>query len=63
VRAYEENLYWESAGLILAADRTAATSPGLDLVTVPTGCSVFPKEIRRPSRRWAEQRFRSIHWW
>ena len=32
-------------------------------VTVPTGCSVFPREIRRPSRRWAEQRFTNIHWW
>jgi pimeloyl-ACP methyl ester carboxylesterase len=20
-------------------------------------------EIRRPSRRWAEQRFTNIHWW
>jgi pimeloyl-ACP methyl ester carboxylesterase len=32
-------------------------------VTVPTGCSVFPREIRRPSRRWAERRFTNIHWW
>ena len=24
---------------------------------VPTGCSIFPKEIFRPSRRWAEKRF------
>ena len=23
----------------------------------PVGCSIFPKEIFRPSRRWAEQRF------
>ena len=32
-------------------------------VTVPTGCSVFPREIRRPSRRQAEQRFHNIHYW
>ena len=32
-------------------------------VTVPTACSVFPREIRRPSRRWAQQRFHNIQWW
>jgi pimeloyl-ACP methyl ester carboxylesterase len=37
-------LYWESAG----SGRTGT-------VTVPTGCSVFPKELIRPSRRWAER--------
>ncbi len=30
---------------------------------VPAGVSLFPKEIFRCSRRWAEQRFRNIvHW-
>jgi len=28
-----------------------------------TARTVFPREIRRPSRRWAEQRFTNIHWW
>ena len=32
-------------------------------VTVPTGCSVFPKELQRPSRRWAERRFPNIRYW
>jgi pimeloyl-ACP methyl ester carboxylesterase len=32
-------------------------------VTVPTGVSVFPREIRRPSRRWTETRFGDIRWW
>jgi pimeloyl-ACP methyl ester carboxylesterase len=32
-------------------------------VTVPTGCSIFPKELRRPSRRQAARRFTNIHWW
>ena len=41
----------------------AAMAAMLGPVTVPTGCSVFPREIRRPSRRWAEQRFTNIHWW
>jgi epoxide hydrolase len=32
-------------------------------VHVPTGCSLFPNELFRPSRRWAEQRFTNIvHW-
>ena len=26
-------------------------------MTVPTGCSIFPKENPRPSRRWAAKRF------
>jgi pimeloyl-ACP methyl ester carboxylesterase len=30
---------------------------------VPTGCSIFPKEIFRSSRRWAEKRFtKLVHW-
>jgi hypothetical protein len=34
-----------------------------DQVEVPTGVSVFPKEIFRPSRRWAERRYVNIvHW-
>jgi pimeloyl-ACP methyl ester carboxylesterase len=32
-------------------------------VRVPTGCSVFPKELQRPSRRWAERRFPNIRYW
>jgi epoxide hydrolase len=34
-----------------------------DTVTVPTGCSIFPKELQRPSRRWAERRFLDIRHW
>jgi pimeloyl-ACP methyl ester carboxylesterase len=35
----------------------------MDKVTVPTGCSLFPKEIFLASRRWAEKRFENIvHW-
>jgi pimeloyl-ACP methyl ester carboxylesterase len=45
-------LYWESL-------RNRNTEP----VTVPTGCSVFPKEIVRFSRRWAETRFTDIRFW
>jgi pimeloyl-ACP methyl ester carboxylesterase len=54
-------LYWESAGPINTEG--AAMPVGFGRVTVPTGCSVFPRELRRPSRRQAEQRFTNIHWW
>jgi epoxide hydrolase len=32
-------------------------------VHIPVGCSIFPKEIFRSSRRWAEKRFLNlVHW-
>ena len=34
-----------------------------DAVTVPTGCSIFPGEIPRPSRRWAARRYTDIRHW
>jgi len=30
--------------------------------TVPTGCAVFPAEILRPVRRWAENRYNVVRW-
>jgi pimeloyl-ACP methyl ester carboxylesterase len=47
--ASSARLYWESF-----------STPSLDPVEVPTGCSIFPKEIFRTSRRWAEGRFRRL---
>jgi pimeloyl-ACP methyl ester carboxylesterase len=50
--ASSARLYWESF-----------RTPSLEQVTIPTGCSIFPKEIFRSSRRWAEKRFTNlIHW-
>jgi pimeloyl-ACP methyl ester carboxylesterase len=50
--ASSARLYWESF-----------RQPSLSEVPVPTGCSIFPKEIFRASRRWAEKRFtKLIHW-
>jgi pimeloyl-ACP methyl ester carboxylesterase len=50
--ASSARLYWESF-----------RQPSFSEVAVPTGCSSFPKEIFRPSRRWAEKRFKNIiHW-
>jgi pimeloyl-ACP methyl ester carboxylesterase len=45
-------LYWESGGRMREGT-----------VTVPTGCTVFPKEIVRPSRRWAERVYPDLRWW
>ncbi len=52
-------LYWESFRGVRAVFRGTVT----DVVDVPTGCSVFPRENPRPSRRWAERRFTDIRHW
>jgi pimeloyl-ACP methyl ester carboxylesterase len=39
------------------------TESTVDTVAVPTGCSIFPAEMPRPSRRWAERRFTDIRHW
>jgi pimeloyl-ACP methyl ester carboxylesterase len=50
--ASSARLYWQSF-----------TGRATDEVPVPTGCSIFPKEIMRASRRWADKRYRNIiHW-
>ncbi len=45
-------LYWESFA-----------SPSLDPIDIPVGCSIFPKEIFRCSKRWAEKRFSNLVYW
>jgi epoxide hydrolase len=57
--ASSARLYWESLGQV----NELITGPAHDIVEVPTGCSIFPKELQRPSRRWAEQRFHDIRHW
>lgn len=57
--ASSARLYWESIELV----SRWFTDPIEDTVTVPTGCTVFAREVPRPSRRLAEQRFTNIvHW-
>jgi hypothetical protein len=57
--ASSARLYWESIELV----SRWFTDPIEVTVTVPTGCTVFPREVPRPSRRLAEQRFTNIvHW-
>jgi pimeloyl-ACP methyl ester carboxylesterase len=52
-------LYWESFKQV-SEWFTRSTA---DTVSVPTGCSIFPKEIPRPSRRWAAKRYTDIRYW
>jgi pimeloyl-ACP methyl ester carboxylesterase len=52
-------LYWESFKQV----RQKFVGSTADIVTVPTGCSIFPKENPRPSRRWAAKRFTDIRYW
>jgi len=50
--ASSARLYWESFN-----------NPGMEPISIPVGCSIFPKEIFRSSRRWAEQRFSNLVYW
>ena len=57
--ASSARLYWESIRQV----NEWISGRSRDTVSVPTGCSIFPKEIQRPSRRWAEKRFLDIRHW
>ena len=50
--ASSARLYWESF-----------RSPNMEPVTIPMGASIFPREIFRASRRWAEKRFTKLVYW
>jgi pimeloyl-ACP methyl ester carboxylesterase len=50
--ASSARLYWESF--------RPQSSGALPVVEVPTGCSIYPKEIFRTSKRWAEKRFTNL---
>lgn len=51
--ASSARLYWESF-------RSAFGNARIDL---PAACSIFPAEMRRPPRRWAERVFADIIYW
>ncbi|GAA0250045.1 epoxide hydrolase family protein [Cryptosporangium japonicum] len=57
--ASSARLYWES----FATVQQWFTRATPDVIRVPTGCSIFPKENPRASRRWAERRFTDIRHW
>jgi pimeloyl-ACP methyl ester carboxylesterase len=50
--ASSARLYWESFN-----------SANMDPIDMPVACSIFPKEIFRSSRRWAEKRFSNLIYW
>ena len=50
--ASSARLYWESFGGVT-----------MDPVTVPSGASIFPKEIFKASRRWVELRFKDLRYY
>jgi epoxide hydrolase len=50
--ASSARMYWESF-----------PTPLLGPADVPVGCSIFPKEIFRPSRRWAQRQFPDLRYW
>jgi pimeloyl-ACP methyl ester carboxylesterase len=49
-------LYWESFNQAFGSD-------GPTTVSLPTGCSIFPKEIVPTPRSWAEKRYTNIVYW
>ncbi len=58
--ASSARLYWES-GFARPSGRQRFGGQGP--LTVPTGISVFPREIIRPSRRWCERRFSDLRFY
>jgi pimeloyl-ACP methyl ester carboxylesterase len=52
-------LYWQSIRLV----NEWITGSAVDPAVLPAGCSIFPKELQRPSRRWVERRYTDIRHW
>lgn len=52
-------LYWESIRQV----QKWFTEATPDTVAVPTGGVVFPRDLPRPSRRWAARRYADIRYW
>jgi pimeloyl-ACP methyl ester carboxylesterase len=50
--ASSARLYWQSYANV-----------DLSVVEAPTGCSIFPKEVIKMSRRWVEGRFSDLRYW
>ena len=54
--ASSARLYWESFGKAFNSEQDNS-------VALPTGCSIFPKEIVATPRSWAERRYKNIVYW
>jgi pimeloyl-ACP methyl ester carboxylesterase len=57
--ASSARLYWESMEQVNEWISGSVT----DTVDVPVAGTVFPRELQRPSRRWAQRRFTDIRYW
>lgn len=57
--ASSARLYWESFAEIHHIFNDAVP----DVIDVPVGASIFPREVPRVSRRWAERRFPRVVQW
>lgn len=53
--ASSARLYWESFKHVIKGTEHE--------ITLPTGCSIFPKEIVPTPREWAAQRYKNIVYW
>jgi pimeloyl-ACP methyl ester carboxylesterase len=61
-------IYWvtqtinSSMRLYCETMRAGRFGPAEGRVEAPTGCAIFPREIIRPPRLWAESRYNVTHW-
>jgi len=61
-------LYWvtgsitSSTRLYCETRRAGRFGPLPEKIKVPTGCAIFPRELFRPPRRWAEAAYNVVHW-
>jgi microsomal epoxide hydrolase len=61
-------LYWvtatahSSARLYYETQKSRRFGAPGERIEIPTGCAIFPKEIARPPRRWAERQYNVVHW-
>jgi pimeloyl-ACP methyl ester carboxylesterase len=60
--------YWltrsatSAARLYYETKKSGRFGPVESYVDVPTGCAIFPRELFRPPRSWAEKKFRVTRW-
>jgi epoxide hydrolase len=58
--ASSARLYWESGWARPSAQSRMASA---STIATPTGISIFPREIMRPSRRWCEKRYTDLRFY
>ncbi|MGE0297391.1 MAG: hypothetical protein AB7R99_11970 [Pseudonocardia sp.] len=58
-------LYWlpDAAASSARIYRESYGRRRLDLVPVPSGVMIFPRDLHRPPRRWVERRFTDLRHW